>query len=231
MVAQGNLGNALDIDRRKLDVAAHEHEAAGIVHMLAVSPAGKYLAVLLKTAAVHDARLCAELVLIAVAYDRLRQSVIADGVLHADGNGADDGIGKYRLIDVYLAEILIDPAENSVTRDCLEDIGGCDDGADRKLCACGLARKVNDRQGDGLLLPVGVEHQVLCRHGLSGKAEGQSALGDLLGRNLIPALEHCVLADACGTCGNKIFIAVKRGFKRHGVVGRGAVVIETELEA
>ena len=239
MVGERDLDAGVNVLRGEGLVAGHGDVAAGIVDLAGlVSPAGEHLVAALEPAAVLD--LCKRLIFVAVfvGYRGGGSGVVGQRVDLALKECLDGGVAADGAVDVNGGAVLVYPLENGLVRidycglGILEHVYAGDDRTDGDLViGRGIVERGNlHRQRDGLLDPVREENQILCGHRLAVKVEGQSGVGYLTDRNLIPALEHCVLAEAfrtsglCALCGDIRFI-------RNCFLGFNTVVVQSEIKA
>ena len=223
VVCKHDLDAGVDVVRGEGHVAGHGDVAAGVVDIVGVvSPAGEHLVAALEPAAVLD--LCERLIFVAVfvGYRGVGSGVVGQIVDLALKDCLDGGVAVDGAVDVNGGAVLVYPLENGSA--CLGDLGlgiiehvyAGDDRADGDLViGRGIAERGNlHRQRDGLLDPVCKEGEFARRHRLSCEVVGQSGVGYLTDRNLIPALEHCVLAEAGRTSRFAAFVG-KRSPELH----------------
>ena len=184
---------------------------AGVVDVaIFIRPVGKFLAFRGGERESDHFRLCEVNVIIAV-FDLLALAlagVVGHRVGHAAIDGVDLGIGAQRLVDIDAIAICIHPAEE------VKVFLACDIVYRVLIClriGDGVAH--GDLGGEvilpfdlhvdgdvhGLLLPVGVEHQILGGHGGVRKVKRLCILRDIRRLDQIPALERGVCAETIGT--------------------------------
>ena len=237
MVGERDLDAGVDVLRGEGLVAGHGDVAAGIVDLAGlVSPAGEHLVAALEPAAVLD--LCKRLIFVAVfvGYRGGGSGDVGQRVDLALKDSLDGGVAVDGAVDVNGGAVLVYPLENGLARigdlglGILEHVHAGDDRADgdlvigRGIVECGNLH----RQRDGLLDPVREEGEVVRGHRLAGEVEALRSAGYLRRLDLVPAHEHCVLAEAFRTCRNIVVVAVQLSFIFYGVVRNGTVVVEGE---
>ena len=224
MVGERDLDAGVNVICGEGLVAGHGDVAAGIVDLAGlVSPAGEHLVAALEPAAVLD--LCKRLIFVAVfvGYRGVGSGDVGQIVDLALKDCLDGGVAADGAVDVNGGAVLVYPLENGLARlgdlglGILEHVHAGDDRTDGDLViGRGISAECGNlhRQRDGLLDPVCEEGEFARRHRLSCEVVGQSGVGYLTDRNLIPALEHCVLAEAGRTSGFAAFVG-KRSPELH----------------
>ena len=238
MVGERDLDAGVDVLRGEGLVAGHGDVAAGIVDLAGlVSPAGEHLVAALEPAAVLD--LCKRLIFVAVfvGYRGVGSGDVGQIVDLALKDCLDGGVAADGAVDVNGGAVLVYTLENgSACRGdlglgILEHVHAGDDRTDGDLViGRGISAECGNlhRQRDGLLDPVCEEGEVVRGHRLAGEVEVLRSAGYLRRLDLVPAHEHCVLAEAFRTCRNIVVVAVQLSFVFYGVVRNGTVVVEGE---
>ena len=238
MVGERDLDAGVNVVRGEGHVAGHGDVAAGIVDLAGlVSPAGEHLVAVLEPAAVLD--LCKRLIFVAVfvGYRGVGSGDVGQRVDIALKDCLDDGVAADGAVDVNGGAVLVYPLENGLARlgdlglGILEHVYAGDDRTDGDLViGRGISAERGNlhRQRDGLLDPVCEEGEVVRGHRLAGEVEVLRSAGYLRRLDLVPAHEHCVLAEAFRTCRNIVVVAVQLSFVFYGVVRNGTVVVEGE---
>ena len=214
VVGHGVLLGGADVDCGEGDVRHPDFKAlAGVVDVvLAIRPVGKYLALRGVEAVRESAHFRMREVDVGIVILDVCASaptgIVGHRVGHAAIDGVDHGIFAQRLVDVDGFAAPIHPAEEVkvfVACDIIHRLlilNRTGDGVAHGDLV-GEARMPFDLHVDGdvhgLLLPVGVEHQILGGHGGVRKVKRLCILRDIRRLDQIPALERGVCAETIGT--------------------------------
>ena len=227
-VSNIHLGGSVLINGRECHVAVDQDLFPGVVIPGAVGPADEHLARGGGAAGeAHGLGLGVQLV--ALAVNRGSAGAVAQRVGHAEGialaEDGNDGCIVQRLVDIDRLTGLVDPLINDLAglacrvHNILISLAGRNRGAVGNSEAVDIAFLILHLEGhvdinvDLGRCPVGVQHQIVGRHGLAGEVIGYAVVGDLIGRNQIPTLERGIGASA------------GRLFGRHALIGNGCLIL------
>ena len=241
VVGHGVLLGGADVDCGEGDVLHPDCKAlAGVVDVAIVTivilPVGKYLACRGGEAASAHFRIRGDAVFI-VIHDVSASAftgLVGHRVGHAAIDGVDHGIFAQRLVDVDGFAAPIHPAEEVKVfvacdiRHRLLILNRTGDGVAHGDLV-GEARMPFDLHVDGdvhgLLLPVGVEHQILGGHGGVRKVKRLCIFRDIRRLDQIPALERGVCAEGIGTR-RRLSIILNRSLISDAIRVRAFVVVD-----